>query len=195
MSAVLSLDQAKAAKVGASLSDEALQAAIDEEEAWLARRIGPLLGERTQRFPLAYLRPLVSEVRLRRPTDEVVVRQADVELEEASFTLRQSGWRLALLPEGTRFTGALEVDYTPTDELEVRRALKELLGLTVTAQAAQGMQSERMGSYSYDRGIAAAKLTASTRKSIVASLLEPPEAGSMRVRSSVPHGLAGVLER
>ena len=123
-----------------------------------------------------------------------MVRQATIALDEEGFTLRTGGWVLALLPEGTRWSADVEVDYSPTDELEVRRALKSLVGLTTTDQASAGMQSERMGSYSYDRGQAAARITARTRKSIVASLLKPPEASSMRLRSSVPHGLAGALE-
>jgi hypothetical protein len=54
---LLLVDEVLAAGVGEALEGVALQAALDREEAWLARRIGPLAGERTQRFPLALLRP------------------------------------------------------------------------------------------------------------------------------------------
>lgn len=190
MSDVLELDEARAAGLGAELSDAALQAALDEEEAWLARRIGPLLGEREQRFPLAYMREASSVLVLQRPTDAVEITSDGTALTD--FELRPGGWRVAQLPEATRWGGVLVATYTPNDELEVRRALKELVGVSVGAQAAGGLQGETMGSYSYQRG---AGTTTRTRASIVRGLREPVAASTMRVSSSVRHGLAGALER
>lgn len=188
---VLSVEQAQAANLGGGLSDEALEAAILEEEAWLARRIGPLTGERTQRFPLAVLRPTSSEVHLKRPTDSVEVLADGTDI-SAECELRPGGWVVARLPEGTRYAAVVEVTYTPTDELEVRRALRQLLALTLTTQASPALAGETMGSYSYQR---ATGETSRLRQGIVRSLQEPSTAGSTRLRSGVAHGTAGQLGR
>ena len=193
---VLGMSEARAAGLGEDLSDDALQDAIDEEEAWLARRIGPLLGLRTQRFSLAYLRPTTSEVHLARPTilDSSFAPTIDGTLLEAEgYELRPGGWVLALLPEGTRYGGILEVASVPSDENEVRRALKELLGLQLGKVGASGISMEQMGTYMYQRAPAGA--SARARASVVASLREPRGATSMRVLPSRGHGLAGSLGR
>jgi hypothetical protein len=187
---VLEVLAAQAAGIGAELDTLTLQDAIDEEEAWLARRIGQLVGERTERLSLAYLSPRTSEVRLQRPTDEVAVKQDGVAL--ATVELRPAGWVVANLPEGTRYAGILELTYTPTDELEVRRAVKQLLGLALSSQTAGGLTGETMGTYSYQRS---AGTSAKVRAAIVRSLQEPSSAGTTRLRSSVRHGLAGALDR
>jgi hypothetical protein len=190
MSVVLSLEEARAAGLGGALGDEALQDAIDEEEAWLAARIGPLVGERTERFSLAYIRPLSSSVRLRRRTTEVELEQDGVAL--PTVELRADQRTVANLPEGTRYVGVLEATYTPNDELEVRRALKELLSLQLGVVDAGGVQMEQMGTYMYQRGAGTA---GRTRASIVRQLMGAPSAGSLRLTSSVRHGLAGALDR
>lgn len=190
MSDVLLLEDARAAGIGAELSDTALQDAIDEQEAWLARRIGLLVGERTERFALAYMRPTTSELALQRPTDSVELVQDGTTLTD--FELRPGGWRVAQLPEGTRWAGVLEATYTPTDELEVRLALKKLVGLDVGVVSTGGLQAETIGTYAYQR---AAGSATRSRASIVRSLREPPSASSLRLTSSVPHGLSGALGR
>lgn len=192
MSEVLQVEDARAANLGAQLSDNALQDAIDEEEAWLARRIGPLTGERIERFPLAYLEPLGSEVTLRRSTLAVVVEQDGVVL--PGVELRSDGRRLAALPEGTRYVGVLAVTYEPDDLLEVRRALKVLVGLNLGATETGGLQSETMGSYAYSRGTGGSSPGA-IRAGLVRGLVGKPQAGSTRLLSSVKHDLAGHLGR
>jgi hypothetical protein len=193
---VLSVEQARAANLGGALGDTALEEAILEEEQWLRRRIGPLTGERTQRFALAGLRPGSSEVHLRRPTDEVVVELVDEEgtATDISTTveLRGNGWVVAQLPNGTRYDVAVEATYVPTDELEVRRALRSLLALSTSEQASPGMASEQLGSYAYQR---AAGASTKLRQQIVHELREPAQAKSLRMRSSVPHGVSGRLDR
>lgn len=188
---LLLVDEVLAAGVGAELGEVALQAAIDREEAWLARRIGQLTGERTERFPLAHVRPTSHEVRLRRPTDEVTVLEGDADV-SAACELRHGGWRVARLPEGTHFLSVLECTYTPNDEAEVQGALLELLNLRLSTTAGAGLAGEIMGSYSYTR---AAGSSARARESLVRGLLEPRAAGSMRTPSSVSHGLAGQVGR
>lgn len=187
---ILTPAEAQAAGIGLELSDEALEAAIAEEEAWLARRIGPLEGERTERLALAYLHPHSSEIRLRRPTDAVEVTQDDVDL--GTVEVRGLGWIVANLPEGTRYTGVVELTYTPNDLLEVRRAVKQLLQLSISAAAAGQLTGETIGTYSYQRSSATG---AKARASVVEQLGMPAAAGSSRLRSSVRHGTAGLLDR
>lgn len=190
MSTVLTLERARGMGLGAELGDEDLQAAIDREEAWLARRIGPLTGERPEAFPLAHIRPTSHEVRLRRPTDEVQLMQSGATVDEVE--LRHDGWRVALLPEGSHFTGPVECTYTPTDEAEVEGALIELLSLRLGTASSAGLAGEIMGSYSWTR---AQGSSTRIRASIVRQLLEPATAGSTRLSSSVRHGLAGQVGR
>jgi hypothetical protein len=190
VSDVLSLEDARAAGIGGELGDEALQDAIDEEEAWLARRVGPLVGERTQRFALTGLPPGGSELRLLRPTDEVEVTLDAVAL--TTVELRPDQRTIARLPEGTRYTHAVEVTYTPNDELEVRRALKLLVGIRLGEVSSGGLQGEQMGSYSYQRG---AGTGTRSRGSIVRDLTGRGQPGTTRIKSTVPHGLAGALGR
>jgi hypothetical protein len=189
---LLLLDEAQAAGIGAELDEAALQDAIDEEEAWLARKIGPLVGERTERFRLTYITPLPTQVQLRRPTDSVEVEQDSTEVDMGGLDMLADGWVVGRLPLGTRFTGVLDITYTPNDELEVKRALKELLGLTLATQGSAGLSAEVMGSYSYARG---AGTTTRLRRSIVRGLQAPPAAGTTRLLSSVRHGLAGAIGR
>lgn len=196
---LLTTDEAVAAGIGSHLSAEALQAAINEEEAWLARKLGgaPLTGERTESFPLSYLRVRSHEVRLARPADpeadlEVLSDGTDI---SDTVELRNGNRRVALVVAdgiASRISGAWAVTYTPGDELEVKRALKFLLAMTLGVQGGSGLQSEIIGSYSYTR--AAGSATA-LRRSIVRELRGEPTAGSMRILSSVRHGLAGVLDR
>lgn len=190
---VLSLTAARAAGVGAELSDDALQDAIDEEEAWLARRIGQLAGERTQRFPLSALRPRSSELHLQRPTDAVAITSDGVLLDADTLELRPGGWVVAQLPEATRYSGVLEATYEPNDLDEVVRALKQLLGTQLAQVSSSGVSMEQIGTYMYQRAPGAAG--ARTRAGIVRGLREPSEATSMRLRSSVRYGLAGSLGR
>lgn len=196
MSVLLPTD-ALGAGVGLEMDPADLQDAIDREEAWLARRIGPLTGERTEDFPLAHIRPTVHEVRLRRPTDAVEVLQYDVNhANPADITgqvdVRGLGWRVAILPEGMHFYGPLAITYEPNDLLEVQRALLQLVGLSLGTTTGGGLQSEIMGSYSYTR---AAGSATRIRRSIVRDLQTPPAAASSRLLSSVPHGLAGRVGR
>lgn len=188
---LLLVDEVLAAGVGEALEGVALQAAIDREEAWLARRIGQLEGERTERFPLVHIRPTTYEVHLRRPTDEVAVTEGGTDV-SATCELRHYGWRVAKLPEGTHFLGVLECTYTPNDADEVQGALLELLSLRLGTTTSAGLAGEIMGSYSYTR---AQGSSTRIRESIVRSLSEPAGASSVRTPSSVLHGLAGQVGR
>lgn len=185
--------EATALGIGAGLSTEALQAAINEEEAWLARQLGgPLDGERTEYAPLAYLKPHTSVLWLSRPTDEVEVLQGTTDITD-EVELRPDGYRVARLPEATRYLDPISIKYTPNDLLEVKRAVRLLLALTLADQQGGGLTSEQIGSYSYQRREAGA--AARARTAIVRSLKPKVGATSIRMLSSVKHGLAGRLGR
>ena len=89
------------ALIASDLSDDAFQAVIDQEEAWLARRIGPLTGIRTEIFRGVRARQVI---RLQRPTENVDDAYASAFLVEdrgidvtANVILLRNGWRVGLL--------------------------------------------------------------------------------------------------
>lgn len=173
------------AVITTSLTDAALQDVIDREEAWLARRIGPLEGERTETFPLAGYRRRQYEVRLKRPTDAANLSEVtDYGEVVTNVELVHDGWRVARTLGSSYFIGPVTVEYTPNDELEVIRVLIELVRLvTVVASGdvTPGMQSETLGDYQYTLG-SGAQSPYSTRRALVKSLQEPSSPGSIGVR-------------
>jgi hypothetical protein len=185
--------------VASDLSDAAFQEVIDLEEAWLAKRIGPLDGERTERFVNVRYGQLI---RLQRPTDadsySFAVDDAGTDA-TADVELRRNGWRVARLhPAGWLATGALNgavsITYEPNDALEVERVLVELVRLSIAATQTPntGITSEVIGSYTYVLGTGSSS-PRSIRAALLRSLREPLEPETLRVRSSTipePIGIA-----
>ena len=158
------------ALITTSLTDAELEDVIAREEAWLARRIGPLDGERIETFA-----PVSGEaLLLQRPASAV-----DVEDDSGAVTVALRGWS-DVFPAvaGAAWSGPVEVTYTPSDEAEVTRALVTLVRLTVSERA---FASEAAGahSYSYDHELAKA-----TRWQAWHSLLRPGAPSSLRLTSS-----------
>lgn len=180
------------ALVSTTLTDEQLGDIIGREEAWLARRIGQLIGERTETFPLAGYRRVQYEVRLRRPTDVVEVTDNDAAITDVILT--HDGWRVAKNLGAGSFIGPVTVTYTPTDDAEVRSVLIDLIRLTIAAGGVTpGFKSESIGDYSYDLGDGAASAY-SSRRALVRSLREPPTAGSIPVRVPSSSRAGAVVE-
>lgn len=124
------------------LSDDALQDVIEQQEAWLARRIGPLTGPRTVTIP----RPTRhAPIVLARPASAVTV--TDVGTEVDVVLVGQHVYRDGVHP--LPWIGPVTITYTPDDEAEVRRVVIELIrdGVSQTA-----FDSETIGDYSYSRG-------------------------------------------
>jgi hypothetical protein len=183
------------AVITTSLSDDALQDVIDREEAWLARRIGPLTGERTQTFPLAGYRRRQYEVRLQRPTD-TATETTDYGEVVTNVELTHNGWRVSRTLGTSYFIGPVSITYTPNDELEVIAVLIELVRLQVLVVAGDvtpGMESETLGDYSYTLGSGAAS-SYSTRRALVKSLQEPSEPGTIGVRVAALARVGPVVE-
>lgn len=171
---VLSVAECRAL-VTTSLSDDDLQDIIDREESWLAHRVGPLTGERSQTF----LTEDGDEVlRLTRHTDSVTVEDDDGAYSLASLR----GWSDVLPASTDPWNGDTTVTYTPDDEHDVRRAIVTLVRLTLSES---GYQAESAGGYSATSDPLARK---DMRYTAWRSLLRPPVPASTRLVSAVPAG-------
>jgi hypothetical protein len=175
---VVTVEQVKAV-VSTDLSDEDLEEVIAREEAWLARRLGPLTGERDQ---TCYIidSDLDMPLYLARPTVEVV--DNGIELGEAQVRLLGAGTQVERADAS--WTGPVVViTFTPNDELEVERAVIELTRLSVSTTP---FESERIGEYSYSRGTGAgARSPAMQRAEILRELLPLRGPRTMRLKSSL----------
>lgn len=146
--------------------DGAAQDIIDEQEAWLARRIGPLEGARTETFYVG-LASVTGKLGLRRYTAVVAVTDAgltftDFRLIDEGAALIQTYAAASRIWRGPYVTAT----YEPSDEAEVRRGLYDLIALA--CEPVGTLRSEQIGSYSYNRGEAT---PAAMRSAIVTEIL------------------------
>jgi hypothetical protein len=149
--------------------DLVAQDIIDEQEAWLARRLGLLVGERTETFPVG-LGGTSAKLGLARPTDSVDVVDGSATLDASRTRLVDHGSALILADVQLTPWWAgpyVAVTYEPSDELEVRKAIFDLVGLAATPL--EKHTSEQIGAYSYSGG--GAQGIAAARGVIVSSLL------------------------
>lgn len=167
---MITVEEARARGITLPSDEDAAQALVDEQEAWLARRIGPLDEEFVETFYVG-VRQARGRLALRRFTDAVVVEDNGAAVDPDRIALLDRGASVGLVyPYAPWWTGPyVTVTYTPNDELEVRRVLYQLLALEQTPDTA-GLQSETLGDYSYSRGAATAD-PVSQRAALVASLL------------------------
>jgi hypothetical protein len=167
------------ALVSTTLTDVQLGDVIGREESWLARRIGPLIGERTQRF---YPDDSESILRLRRPTDAVTVDDNGTVV--TAIEMRRLGFGVART-SGTWTDGPVDITYTPNDADEVRSAIIELVEIRLTES---GYQSERIGEYSYTRSD-----RPRSRISVVRDLLEPQRPTSIRIPTTAREPASDII--
>lgn len=134
----------------------AAQSIIDEQEAWLARRLGgPLVGERTETFWIGgtyRFRPErgSGKLSLSRFTDEVTVEDNGSTVDVGDVRLIDRGSAIILGASATSrwWTGPyVAVTYEPNDTTEVKRVLYQLIAWE--ADPPTVLQGERIGSYSY----------------------------------------------
>lgn len=137
-------------------NDTAAQQILDEQEAWLARRLGgPLTGERTETFWVGgvnrYRTGLgYGKLSLSRYTDDVEVVDNGDTLDSDSIRLIDRGSAIILGADvlSRWWTGPyVAVSYTPNDKTEVQRVLYQLIAWE--ADPPTVLQGERIGSYSY----------------------------------------------
>lgn len=147
---------------------DAAQAIVDEQEAWLARKIGPLDGERTETFYVGVSRTW-GKLALTRYTDAVAVVDGTSTIDPTALAMVDRGSAVTRVYPAQWWTGPyVSVTYTPNDEEEVRRVLYELVSLA--AQPVGALESETIGSYSYSRG-GGAVATPASRAALASSLL------------------------
>lgn len=166
--------EAARALITTSLSDDDLEEVIGREEAWLARRIGPLEGERVEMFT-----SLAGDevLWLQRPASSVAVEDDGGSTTEISIR----GWSDLIRTSGS-WSGDVLVTYTPTDPEEVIRALITLVRLTVSESA---YSAESAGGYSAQTDVHAQR---TIRHSAWRGLLRPRVPTTTRVRSGLPIG-------
>ena len=167
---LITIAQARARNVPLPVDDTAAQDVIDEQEAWLARRIGPLTGSRAETFYVG-LSETRGKLGLRRHTDAVVVTDAGAAVAADQYRLTDDGASIARVYSAPSrwWTGPyVTATYTPNDQAEVESALYDLVALASTP--ATGYASEQIGAYSYRKG-AGSVTVAAQRAAIVSALL------------------------
>lgn len=138
-------------RFSSGLEDADLQVVIDQQESWLARRIGQLVDERTLTFRPVWKGPIL----LPRVVDvegTVTVNVDGVDLTSEQYLL--TGTQLDRINSG--WGTVVTVTFTPSDEDDVRAAIFDLVRLTVTdspyaQESGEGHQATRMASYLQQR--------------------------------------------
>lgn len=167
--------EARARGVAIPADDAVAQDIIDEQEAWLARRIGPLTGARTETFYVG-LSAQKGKLALRRYTDSVTVTDAGSAVAAGHFRLIDNGSAIVRRYEAPSYwwTGPyVEVAYTPSDEDEVRRVLYLLLKFAVDPHADSPFNSEQIGGYGYSKGQSAGRSTTDGQRAALADSILP----------------------
>ena len=170
---MLTVDEARVL-ITTSISDVDLLDIIAREEAWLARRIGPLDGERIESFVIDDGDEVLE---LQRPGIISLVEDAS----GAIIDYEYRGWSDIILTAGTWDTLA-EVTYVPNDDDEVKRALVTLTRLVVAETA---FQSESSQSHA---AVVSHADQRQMRWAAWRSLLRPMRPTTVRLRSAIPAG-------
>lgn len=179
---MLTVDEARAL-VTTSLSDADLEDVIEREEAWLARRIGPLEGERIETF---VSRDGDEVLRLQRPADSVAVEDDSGSLSAFSYR-RWSDVVPGTSTASLSWAGDVLVTYTPNDELEVKRSLITLVRLAVSESA---YASQAAGGYSQ---VVSLQDQRTMRFLAWRTLLRPRIPDTVRLTSAIPLGGASIV--
>jgi hypothetical protein len=146
------------ARMATGLDLDVLQLLIDDEQSWAENHprlgLGPLTGERTQR---CYRRPGDDgPLLLQRPTDEqgglasggrIYVQDGGKDLGESEVAL--TGPARIEKTSGAWRGPTIDVTYTPTDELIMRRGMFKLIRLALSDSP---YKSEQSAGESYTRG-------------------------------------------
>lgn len=174
---MLTIDSARTL-ITTSMADADLADAIAREEAWLARRIGPLQGERTETFIIGAGDEVLE---LTRPAIALGVEDESGIVTEFAYR----GWSDLIRTAGA-WAGPVLVTYDADDAAEVKRALITLLRLSVneSAYAAQSAQG-------YSSAVDTQALR-TVRWATWRSLLRPQSPSTLRIHSAIPSGNATI---
>lgn len=168
---LISVAQARARGIALPDDDDAAQDIIDEQEAWLARRIGLLVGARTETFYVG-LGESRGKLGLARYTDAVTITDGGVVMATDKYRLVDGGAavvRVYAAPSRWWSGPYVLAAYTPNDQLLVESAIYDLIALK--AQPATGFASEQLGSYSYRKGSGTGSLEG--QRAAIADALRP----------------------
>src|SRR5690349_22994995 len=119
------LAEVRARGITLPTDDDAAQGIIDEQVAFLTRKIGPLWGTRDETFYVG-LAATHGKLGLRRYTDEVTVTDGGVAVTSSHYRLVDNGASILFTYSAPSrwWTGPYVVaTYVPNDEDEVRRVL------------------------------------------------------------------------
>lgn len=166
---MITVAEARARGIALPTDDDAAQGIVDEQEAWLARRIGPLDGARTETFYVG-VAATHGKLGLRRCTDSVVVLDNGVAV--THFRLIDDGAGIVhdYSAASQWWTGPyLTATYTPNDEDLVRGGIFDLCALA--AQPLSALGSEKIGDYSYTNSLPGSPTVSQLKGAIVASIL------------------------
>lgn len=165
---VITLDEARARGIALPTDNDAAQSVIDEQEAWLTTRVGPLTGERTETFRVDG--SCDGTLYLARHADSVEVTDGEsVLILDEDFLYGHGTVSRVFGIYPARWIGPLvEVTYTPPVD-EVRRVLFSLIGFE--AAPTGPYESEQIGSYSYHRSSTGGTAASAQRAALASSLI------------------------
>jgi hypothetical protein len=174
MSDILDLTEARNRGLDLPTDDTAAQNILDETEAWLARKIGPLTGDRTETF-YAGVYSVSGALGLKRFTDAVTVTDGGSAVDPSQVRLVREGAAVThtyVAPSAIWRGPYIGVTYEPNDLLEVTRALYALVELELSPEAGE-ITGETIGSYSYQRGAGFAQVPKGHKQAAIVSALLP----------------------
>jgi hypothetical protein len=170
---LLTLEDARLRGAALPADDGVAQDIIDEQEAWFARRIGLLVGERDVTFYVGIGRT-TGKLALPRFTDAVDLTDGGVAVDPDHVRLVDNGSAVHHTYSAASQVWAgpyVVATFTPNDEDEVRSAVFGLVSLA--AQPIGPYESEQIGAYSYRRGGASGTLSMSAQKAQLVASLTP----------------------
>lgn len=148
--------------------DSVTQAMIDEEEEWLASKIGPLTGERTETFFLpAHISGTIDGLYLSRRTDAVTAFTGD----GTALTQYEllDGYIIERNSDATdSWDDPLIVTYTPNDTNIVKGVIYDLLTYRTLPS---NLQSVRIGAYSETYATGAGSGAGRVRNNLLGKIL------------------------
>ena len=172
---MITIEEARDRGIELPSDADVAQDIIDEQEAWLARRIGPLDGSRTETFYVGISR-VHGKLGLRRYTDSVSLSDGGSTVNTGHYRLVDNGSAVVRRHESPSryWTGPyVEATYTPNDAAEVRKVLFTLLAYAVDPSADSPFNAEQIGAYSYSKGAAQGAGSVEGKKAALAIGLLP----------------------
>lgn len=163
---LVTIAEIQALGIGLGLSDTALQAAIDREEAELVRRFGSAAAARTEILDgggcVVLLRRQISAVSA--VTESVSLGDTPDTLTTTDYHTRALEGYITRLPKGQLWGCEVNVTYTPIDDTNLRKAvLIELVRISTEQAQSGGGKTAGLGFSGEDSGSSSAGAWAAQR--------------------------------